>query len=222
MIWYHHDGSAIFTDNEVEIYGMFLDGYKEFHDSYHFVEVGNFSYIEFNNHPEFRSLILRSEFYGQLIDQDNNSWVGGINITNRTSDIPPSAMFEALYIATPNKLSASSSLAERRNEYRVENLVFQDGRKSWVEGVYGQGIGKKIRFSVKKRNSLMHTIIISTGFVDYHNPNLFYENSRPRLIKIRDVDGLFEEIYALEDSPNPQTLHLPKPFEDVEIEIVDV
>ena len=117
-------------------------------------------------------------------------------------------------------ISASSHLVEGSVSYAPEQRGRPLYQPLWVEGVEGHGINEKL-FITAKACFALH---ISIGYVSYVNPNLYKENSRPKLIRLT-VENEFTFDVELEDTPNYQTIMLPFPLREndiLELEILDV
>lgn len=99
---------------------------------------------------------------------------------------------------------ASSLLTENGTTYGPENMN-EDIGTCWVEGVKGQGIHEKILIRTGGARSLH----VSTGFVSYEKPELFSQNSRPKVIRLY-ADGTFDFNIELRDYSQIHTITLPK------------
>jgi hypothetical protein len=168
-----------------------------------------FGYCQINETGEVY-LVLKNEVICCLIDNNNRIYLRAVNgLASRG---------ELIY-NKPSYINASSFLSEGNVNYVPENMNSSSGLP-WVEGVNGHGINEKIL--IKK--NMLTTIYVSIGFVSFHMPELYKENSRPRKIKIT-AGNSFSFYFDLKDTPNYQTIKLPKPLskDDVlTIEIVDV
>jgi len=120
---------------------------------------------------------------------------------------------------TPKTIKATSHLIENGKRYLPDQINSKLGQ-AWVEGAKGQGIHEKL-FITKPGCTIIY---ISIGFVSYEKPFLYQENSRPSKINV-SVPGLFSLDIDLLDTPDFQTIKLPKPLgkDDIlEIEILEV
>jgi hypothetical protein len=155
-------------------------------------------------------LVLRNEMVCCLIDNDNRVYLQAASgVASRG---------EFIY-NEPDYINASSFLTEGNIAYVPENMNGSSGLP-WAEGVGGNGIHEKIR--IKK--NMLTGLYISIGFVSFNRPELYKENARPRKIKIT-VGDTFSFLFDLKDTPNYQTIRLPKPLskdDTLTLEIIDV
>lgn len=102
---------------------------------------------------------------------------------------------------------ASTVLAPQYgNTYGPENLVDEDLRTAWVEGVKGQGEGEYVVVDLGG----VHNVSALQIMNGYHkNRRLFEANSRVRRATIRFSTGA-ERTVNLSDSPGIQTIELGK------------
>ena len=124
-------------------------------------------------------------------------------------------------------ITASSYLVEGAISYAPVEGLFPSVRKGrplfqplWVEGAPGHGIYEKL-FITARACFALH---ISIGYVSFVNPELYHENSRPKRIRLA-VNNTFSFDVDLEDTPNYQTITLPRPLkanEVLQLEILDV
>jgi len=124
-----------------------------------------------------------------------------------------------LIFRTPKTIRASSHLIENGKPY-LPDQINSKLDQAWVEGAKGQGIHEKLFISRPDCT----IIYVSIGFVSYERPFLYQENSRPSKIKV-SVPGLFSLDVNLLDTPDFQTIKLPKPLgrnDILEIEILEV
>jgi len=105
-----------------------------------------------------------------------------------------------------NRSTASSHLIEGNVVYSIDKLNERIG-ECWVEGVAGHGI-KETLYINEWFGIDLNSIHISTGFVSFHRPHLFRQNSRPKKIELSVVNK-FSIILDLDDTPNFHTINLP-------------
>lgn len=117
---------------------------------------------------------------------------------------------------------ASSSLKENNTLYSANNLSNIELMKPWVEGVSGYGIGEYIIVTQNSKEVYFSELLISIGFVSYEKPYLYEKNSRPKQIELTTEDGAFNYVVELFDTPNIQTIKLPKAVRDIKIIIKDI
>jgi len=118
-----------------------------------------------------------------------------------------------------DSITASSYLVEGNISYEP-NQNSSLLRPLWVEGAPGYGINEKL-FIIAKSCFAIH---ISIGYVSYINPDLYLENSRPKRIQLK-IENSFSISIDLDDTPNFQTIYLPRPLranEIMELEIIDI
>ena len=160
-----------------------------------------------------RLLILSNE---NILEVYNSSGVLFKGIEGR--QLPGGA--EVWLVPYSDNITASSYLIEGAISYAPkerERPIFQP---LWVEGADGHGIHEKLFIKAKT----CYAIHISIGYVSYFKPDLYYENSRPKQIRLT-VKNKFSFDVDLEDTPNYQTIKLPIPLkaDDIlELEILEV
>lgn len=105
------------------------------------------------------------------------------------------------------KYCASSVLAPQYgNTYGPENLVDEDLRTAWVEGLRGQGEGAYVVVDLGGAHNVS-AIQVMNGY--HKNRRLFDANSRVRQALLRFSDGT-ERTVTLSDAPDVQTIELGK------------
>lgn len=114
---------------------------------------------------------------------------------------------ERCRVAADFTYCASTVLAPQYgNTYGPENLVDEDLRTAWVEGVKGQGEGEYVVVDLGGAHNVS-AIQIMNGY--HKNRRLFEANSRVRRATIRFSTGA-ERSVVLSDSPGIQTIELGK------------
>ncbi|AUP80729.1 NADase-type glycan-binding domain-containing protein [Flavivirga eckloniae] len=82
----------------------------------------------------------------------------------------------------PKKVDVSSSLKSNTNKYKKANLLDKDPKTAWVEGVKGNGIGEKIRFSFDM-GTHPDVITFTPGY--FNTEDTWYKNNRVSKFKIK-------------------------------------
>jgi hypothetical protein len=118
---------------------------------------------------------------------------------------------------SPQVFTASSHLVEGETHYPAANLGRVATREPWVEGIAGHGIGEEIVFERPTQ-----AFWISNGYVSFSRPELYTMNSRPRSLRVLNVETGEEAVVELQDSPNPQRILLDSPAENVRVVILAV
>jgi hypothetical protein len=151
-----------------------------------------------------------------------NVYIASRAIFNGTTGRHLRGGFERFLHNRADSISASSYLEKNNISY---NPRYDSNRRSlfqplWIEGTNEHGINQKL-FITAKASFAIH---ISIGNVSYINPQLYYEYSRPKRIRLF-VENSFTIDIDLEDTPNYQMIYLPNPLraEDILVlEILDV
>jgi hypothetical protein len=116
-------------------------------------------------------------------------------------------------------------LGGKEIEYSPDNLARGDITKPWVEGIKGNGEGEVLRVGRYAPNGIRHLLILN-GFFSPVNPQLYWDNSRVKTLKLKGYDEegelIYEGVKELEDKPGLQLLTAVIPAVEFEIEIVDV
>ncbi|MDR1896569.1 MAG: hypothetical protein LBR10_07255 [Prevotellaceae bacterium] len=164
--------------------------------------------IIWENNQKETFLMLSNELFCFLYNNDSFPYITGFHGST--------PMAGENFLLSPDGIRASSYLIENGKAYLPNNLNSEVG-KAWVEGVEGQGIHEKLFI----RQSGISAIHISLGFVSYARPNLYEENSRPKKIRV-SVEGLFSFEVNLSDTPNFQTINLPKELQKNDILVIEI
>lgn len=101
---------------------------------------------------------------------------------------------------------ASSTYSGDRATHDVTNLLDNDRKTNWTEGVEGDGIGEYIRFEFWDEYSLK-SIAIYAG--NQYDRNRYLDNNRPEKITIGFSDGSSVSV-TLKDIMEGQTILLPE------------
>ncbi len=167
---------------------------------------------------EKKAMLLQSDCFFLLVHENGDFYYG----------------VKDAYVSWEKHLGAmgarqSSFLKEGGKSYSCENAGFDfphhaiQWGKPWAEGAKGSGIGEWISFFVPDSSNKMKGYI-SAGYVDYHRPDLYEKNSRPRIVSVY-IDGVFYKDVLLEDTPDYQDI-TPGKFltgaEEIKIVIKDV
>jgi hypothetical protein len=169
--------------------------------------------VHFDNGKDERWLILANGTLCDIYKPDGKHIRGVTGSVNR----------EEIILVWPGIVSSSSYLIESGVSYPPDNLAINYRTdKPWVEGVEGHGINEKIFF--EKGFGINCSLHISIGYISYDKPYLYYQNSRPKTIKL-SVENKFSIMVDLKDTPHYQEILLPSDIyqEDILIlEILDV
>jgi hypothetical protein len=103
----------------------------------------------------------------------------------------------------PRHITASSSLREGSRIYSPANINGKTG-EAWSEGVPGQGVGEYLTVKNIEPGDI-GALYISIGYVSYSKPNLYFENSRPKRLRITADNEDFLYI-DLKDTPDLQSI----------------
>ena len=111
--------------------------------------------------------------------------------------------------------------------YSAENLFSVADANPWA--TKGSAVGQSITIGIarpaNRSGSELPTIdslFISIGYVSYAKPYLYEANSRPKTIRISDLNGGFSTNVRLADTPRIQNITLPLPTTGVKIEVVSI
>lgn len=187
----------IWKEDDVKETKMIVEG------AYQINEVSKIPFITVSTDNSIeKMLILKNEFFCVIYNESLISMGYGENASlGRKEDL-------TLFYA--NSIRSSSFLVEGTTNYSPKNL---NGviklTDPWVEGIQGQGINEYI--GIKSNNA--KRLYISIGYVSYHKPYLYEQNSRPKKIQL-SVEGRYSFTYNLEDTPNFQTIDLPQRLKD--------
>lgn len=108
-----------------------------------------------------------------IITYDNSSMY-------KTEEFKDIIINEENYI---NKIETSSELQSTRNwSYSKNNLIDNDFRTAWVEGVDGNGIGEEITIYFDEATRLRYLGILN-GFL--YDEKTYYENSRVKELEVK-------------------------------------
>ncbi|MGN0740452.1 MAG: NADase-type glycan-binding domain-containing protein [Treponema sp.] len=123
---------------------------------------------------------------------------------------------ETTFLLTDVK--SDSELNENGTVYSAGNLGNLNLEEPWAEGEVEYGIGTKLQIDSSSR-----IFVIFSGFVSYSRPELYSENSRPKLLRFYFTESDVFFIINLNDSPNPQCFILSDYAKgSVVVEILDV
>ena len=95
-----------------------------------------------------------------------------------------------------DNVEASSYLAHKSKNYKVENVIDDNTSTSWVEGVSGDGIGQYIMFSSENTFSIDKIDIIN-GLSK--SEKTYKNNNRIKKVTIEFSDGS-KQVHELEDN----------------------
>ncbi|MDA3812245.1 MAG: hypothetical protein PF518_18150 [Spirochaetaceae bacterium] len=153
------------------------------------------TYVILENHQDGKWLILFSEDMILAYNSDLNDPIFiGLSAGPRA--------FETFWPINKKNVEVSSFLTEKNFHYSGENITSLKSWQPWVEGKEGYGIGEYLTIDSLKHPSLM----ISIGFISYDKPYLYEYNSRPKKIKIIDLETNDSHVFELEDTPGLQQI----------------
>lgn len=102
---------------------------------------------------------------------------------------------------------ASSTYSGDRATHDAQNLLDDDGKTNWTEGVEGDGIGEYVQFLFRDTYRL-DSIILRPG--NQYDKNRYIDNSRPENITVTFSDGTAVAA-TLKDLMESQILVLEEP-----------
>jgi hypothetical protein len=211
----YYNKILIFDDDNIE----FSDWNEENKSSglFSLIQDDGITFIDVNyqNNLTEKYLILSNEHICFVYDKNGRRIFRGAYGGYRTGATRSEFIFDG-----PETVVASSYLKEGEISYIAENI----GKNNiighpWVEGVNGNGIDENLLL----KHTGAKAIFISIGFVSYKKPYLYKQNSRPKKIRL-SVESIFSIEIDLDDTPNFQTIILPKRLKDeiLKLEIIDV
>ena len=185
--------SLIFVESELIFKNYNRDTYEKTEKRYKYSmqSESGIEYILFNNK---KYMVLRCDDLFFLYDSNNERVFRGTKF----------GILHDECIDTFRDMEESSFLINDGIQYTVKNINGYELGKPWIEGEKGYGIKEWISFYALPKER----IYISIGFVDYKNPNLYKEYSRPKRLKLY-IDDEFIENIELEDTPNFQKIIIP-------------
>lgn len=180
---------------------------KSFH--YELTEEYGLKFLQFRHNSSLKKyLLLISDYYLVLYDTSNSNLIfWGTTVARGSTEG---------HFTYDDKISATSELKECLKVYKAQNMSHVDSDEPWVEGKNGYGVGEKIFLPFGKN------ITIYSGYISAKKPWLWKQNSRPKTLLIcSKKSGLCKQV-ELKDTPMPQTISLDKPYDDIEITILEV
>jgi hypothetical protein len=205
-----------FSDNSLTITKMNPQTATESTEthSYELLDIDGIIFIELDNNPEKRWLALFNEqllflYVSETENPSRRPFFEGVRKSRNR--------LEALMFGF-DKITVSSFLQENETSYDSDNLKNIRLWSPWVEGIDGSGIGEAIEIQCWAANSLT----MSIGFVSYEKPYLYRDNSRPKKIKIINLETANEFTIDLLDTPNPQRIMIPEESNHIKIKIEEV
>ena len=93
-------------------------------------------------------------------------------------------------------IEASSSLAHKSKNYKVENVIDDNKYTSWIEGISGDGIGEYIKFS-SENTFIIDKINIINGLSK--SERIYKNNNRIKKVTIEFSDNS-KQVHELEDN----------------------
>ncbi|EZH74684.1 hypothetical protein ATO12_13025 [Aquimarina atlantica] len=94
----------------------------------------------------------------------------------------------------------SSVLRNKSQDYSKNNLIDDNDRTAWVEGLSDSGIGEKIRITFKDKNALPYVIRIVPGYLK--SEEIWYNNNRVAKITIRTIGIEVDSEYIIDEWKN--------------------
>ena len=166
------------------------------------------NYINFDNK---KYLMLANDNLLSLINDNNKEIYYGVNGIGLLRK-------ELFGHSMPDVFSASSELKEKNIIYSAKNLDNQDGNAPWVEAVKGDGIGEYIHIQYDQ----IQALIISNGYVDFHQPYLYENNNRVKLFDVYNQDDKKIQEIELKDRPNPQIFKIAEKCQSIKLVIKEI
>ncbi len=127
------------------------------------------------------------------------------------------------YVAEVVSVRTSSYLTEGTKKYDGQNFIplTEKELKPWVADKGVNGIGEWIELTIERKEwqFAVSSFFISNGYVNFNRPELYSNNSRVKKIQVTCAEAGIDEIYELEDTPNLQTIRLPKEINTKEIKV---
>ncbi len=118
------------------------------------------------------------------------------------------------YVPEVVSVKTSSYLTEGTTKYDGQNFIplTQKELKPWVADKGVNGIGEWIELTVQREDWQfgVNSFFISNGYVNFNKPELYMNNSRVKKLQVSCVEAGIDTVYELEDTPNLQTIKLPK------------
>jgi hypothetical protein len=146
-----------------------------------------------------------------LMDCSNNDAFFGVNKNTKyvhTGDYPRGNFVGITGDMTDSQKTSSflrEKISNRDIEYNNRGNYYYQLALPWIEGEEGDGIGEWIE---KRTAWEADEIVFFNGFINPNRPDLFFANSRIKMIEIKCGDNIWE--IPLEDTHNPQIVKLPE------------
>ncbi len=204
-IWYNRE--YYYYDNSL-IYAHFENGpeHKFYFDSgdmvrWSYKEDGKNTWINLDSEPT-------EEYF---------DWAEAVLSESSQLKNLPIVKADPITMGNISNVSASSTLDEPAAgiTHYVSRLVDGDLGTAWVEGVYGNGKGETITFTLNKE-CLISGINIWAGY--HRTSSIYYKNSRPSDITVSFSDGTSQYI-ELRDTISVQTFYFDSPVQASSIKI---
>lgn len=146
-------------------------------------------------------------------------------------DVEPDFNIEVTFpMPIISRLSASSVLESKNDRYSPLNLLDNDPKTAWVEGVKGDGIGEDLTIYISDSAGRwtarsVHKLGIVSGYAK--SKDIFYKNNRPKKIKLTVYpynSSKYSMEHILKDSMEMQYIELKEKTltSDIKIEILSV
>ena len=170
----------------------------------------SFINIQWNDNTKEKFLFLMSDDFLCFYNSDNFPVFFGYYYDVLYQDIRSEEVnkLASLTRLEFENVSASKSLKENGIDYSPApgRLDLHINRAWAVRGGVGESISGQARWDTGYGDKVDDQLLyISSGYVSYAKPHLYYENSRPQKIRIYDIDNRSKfQDYVLLDTPNFQ------------------
>ncbi len=118
------------------------------------------------------------------------------------------------YVPQVVDVKTSSYFSEGTIKYDGKNFIPLSMKelKPWAADKGAKGIGEWIELTIEKEDWQfgVNSFFISNGYVNFNKPELYINNSRVKKLQVSCIESGIDAIYELEDTPNLQTIKLPK------------
>lgn len=173
---------------------------------YSIIHKGKLLYINFRSDSDFT-------YKDQLGVLWNDRWMY-LYDNNELLFQPDDGLRFGGYVPEVVSVETSSYLTEGATKYDGQNFIplTQKELKPWVADKGEGGIGEWIELTIHKEDWQfgVNSFFISNGYVNFNRPELYGNNSRVKKIQVTCIEAGIDVTYELEDTPNLQTIRLPK------------
>jgi hypothetical protein len=185
-----------------------------YQDNEQYVEQGNYS-ITYKQELPYVNFVSNSEFTykSQLGALWNERWLY-LYDNNQLLFQPDDGLRFGGCVPEVISVRTSSYLTEGTVKYDGQNFIplSQKELKPWVANKGANGIGEWIELIIHKEEwqFAVSSFFISNGYVNFNRPELYGNNSHVKKIQVICTEAGIDATYELEDTPNLQTIRLPK------------